>query len=175
MTVYELTMTDKEIATHCLPSNGRSRYVPIKGTQLMVRLSDKRIVSQNYDYLTDREVKIACNALKTAVDGRDALSDGERDRKWAITAVQSELEAIGRVGDDNPYLPDSEFWACLIRIASILKGSGRQHLPLSRVKAAIHRETPHLRFKGNRENQINYLFGRAMNQAHPRYRIKGVK
>jgi hypothetical protein len=103
-------------------------------------------------------------------------NDSQLDRLWAETAVKRELEAIDRLHGDNPHLPDSEFWACLIRIASVLKGSGRQHIAPDRVRTAILRYAPaSLKTKGNREKDITYLFGRAMNAARPRYRIKGVK
>jgi hypothetical protein len=112
---------------------------------------------------------------KTAVKP-SGTNDSQQDRLWAETAVKRELEAIGRLHGDNPHRSDSEFWACLIRIASVIKGSGRQHVAPDRVRVALHRYAPgSLKTKGNREKDIDYLFGRAMNRARPRYRIKGAK
>ena len=170
-----ITMDKNKVDRVCEPPNGRSRYRRLKGTELLLRLSDMRIVSQDYDFLTDKEAEIAQNALLTAINDRESVDTGS-DKQWAVTAVKRELEAIERTGDENPHRPDSEFWACLIRIASVLKGSGRKHIDPNRVRVAIHRYAPmSLRTKGNREKDLDYLFGRAMNQAHPRYRIKGVR
>jgi len=168
-----LHITPRQIERFCEPQIGRSRYRGLKGTELLVRVTDGFVVTETNDFLTDKQMEIAHNALKSAVDNANGCSDEKRDRQWAITAVQRELEAIGKLHGDNPHRPDSEFWKCLIRIASVLKGSGRDSIPPARVKAAILRESPtSLRTKGNREKDIEYLFGRAMNQANPRYRIK---
>jgi hypothetical protein len=103
-------------------------------------------------------------------------SDEHLDMAWSKKAIQEELRAIGRLHGDNPHRPDSEFWKCLIRMASVLKGSGRAHYSPSRVRTAVLSYAPaNLATKGNREKDLGYLFGRAMNQARPRYRIKGVK
>ena len=171
---HQLTLTTEQIERHCSPGSGK-RYYRLTGTRLLVRLSDNLVVSQRSDFLTARELEIAHKALKTAVNDAKPESDGRLDRKWAETAVRRELEAIGRCHGDNPHRPDSEFWASLIKIASVLKGSGRQHIAPSRVRTAVLEYAPmSLRTKGNREKDINYLFGRAMNQARPRYRSRGV-
>lgn len=172
---HTLTLPANQIDAVCEPAKSRSRYRQLKGTKLLVNITNGRIVTYDNDLLTDVELEQAQNALKTAVNG-NGCSDELRDRQWSITAVQRELEAIGRLHGDNPHRPDSEFWACLIRIASVLKGSGRAHIPPARVKAAILRDAPRqLKTKGNRDKDLEYLFSRAMNQARPRYRIKGVK
>lgn len=172
---HTLTLPANQIDAVCEPVKSRSRYRPLKGTTLLVNITNGRIVSHDNDLLTDAELEQAQNALKTAVEP-NGCSDEQRDRQWAIAAVQRELEAISRLHGDNPHRPDSEFWKSLIRIASVLKGSGRAHIPPARVKTAVLREAPHnLKTKGNRERDLEYLFGRAMNQARPRYRIKGVK
>ena len=112
----------------------------------------------------------------TAVNPTNTRSDEHLDMLWSKKAIQSELAAIGRLHGDNPHRPDSEFWKCLIRIASILKGSGRAHYSPARVRTAVLSYAPStLKTKGNRQKDLEYLFGRAMNQARPRYRIKGVK
>lgn len=101
------------------------------------------------------------------------MTQDERDREWARTAIYGELQSIASIHDDNPHKPDSDYWKSLIRIASILKGSGKRYIQPSQVLAAVLRETsPTLRYKGNKEKDITYLFGRAMNRANPRYRIR---
>jgi hypothetical protein len=115
-------------------------------------------------------------STKTTPNRTNTRSDEHLDMLWSKKAIQEELRAIGRLHGDNPHRPDSEFWKSLIRMASVLKGSGRAHFTPSRVRTAVLRQAPStLKTKGNRERDIEYLFGRAMNQARPRYRIKGVK
>jgi len=98
------------------------------------------------------------------------------DKQWAVAAIRGELDQIARCADESAHKPNSEWWRSVVRIASILKGSGKAHIAPGRVRAAIHRETPpHVFFKGQREKTIDYLFGRAMNRAHPRYRIKEIE
>lgn len=94
------------------------------------------------------------------------------DKKWAETAVSRELELIAKCAEENAHKPNSEWWKSVFRIASVLKGSGKSHIPPSRIRAALHRYTPAwVHFKPSRERGIDYLFGRAMNKASPRYRI----
>lgn len=172
MTRIVITLDKSDVDKFCEPY-GSKKYYYLKGTKLLVRLKDRRIVTEGSDYLTDDQLKEAHRALRTAVNDANGRSNGENDRKWAETAVKRELEAIGRLHGDNPHLPDSEFWACLIRIASVIKGSGRPFIAPSRARTAVLRYAPQsLKTKGNREKDIEYLFGRAMNQARPRYRIK---
>ncbi|MCB8946162.1 MAG: hypothetical protein H6658_20650 [Ardenticatenaceae bacterium] len=169
-----ISVSRDQIATHCR-DYGSKKYYGLIGTDLLVRRSDLHIVSQNSDILTAKELEIAQNALKTAVE-RSGDTNGRSDKAWAETAVKQELEAIGRLHGDNPHRPDSEFWACLLRIASVVKGSGRQHIAPARVRTAVLQYAPDtLKTKGNRQKDIEYLFGRAMNQARPRYRIKAAK
>jgi hypothetical protein len=112
----------------------------------------------------------------TADKTANTRSDTHLDMLWSKSAIRAELAAIGRLHGDNPHRPDSEFWKCLIRIASVIKGSGRAHFSPSRVRTAVLRYAPSsLKTKGNHEKDLEYLFGRAMNQARPRFRIKGVK
>jgi len=112
---------------------------------------------------------------RTADKTTNTRSDEHLDMLWSKKAIQSELAVIGRLHGDNPHRPDSEFWKCLVRMASVLKGSGRAHYSPSRVRTAVLSYAPStLKTKGSREKDLEYLFGRAMNQARPRFRIKGV-
>ena len=100
------------------------------------------------------------------------MNDSERDRQWAVTAVTNELDNIARCTAENAHKPGSEWWACVLRIASVIKGSGRQHISPEDVRIALHGRTPScVGFKPSREKGIDYLFHRAMNWARPRYRI----
>lgn len=93
------------------------------------------------------------------------------DKQWAETAVNRELDVIAKLGEERANKPDSKWWKSVIRIASVVKGSGKAHMAPGRVREAIHRATPHhVYFKPDRDRGIDYLFGRAMNRASPRYR-----
>lgn len=97
------------------------------------------------------------------------------DRQWAETAVNRELDAIAKLGEERANKPNSQWWASVFRIASVLKGSGKAHISPAGVRDAIHRATPpHVYFKPDRERGIDYLFGRAMNRARPRYRAPNM-
>lgn len=98
----------------------------------------------------------------------------ERDKQWSQTAVRGELRNISACHGDNPHRPDSEWWKCVIRLASVLKGSGKQYFTPSNVLIDILHESPYLCTKGENAKIIPYLWGRAMNQANPRYRIKSL-
>lgn len=99
------------------------------------------------------------------------MTDDERDREWAITAISGEIQNISQIYGENPHKPDSDYWKALIRIASVLKGSGKRHIQPGRVLTAVIRSTsPTLRYKGDLTRDVTYLFGRAMNRATPRYR-----
>ena len=172
MTHFTLTMNKAEIERFSEPYGSRN-YHRLKGTKLLVRLKDGHIVTQETDWLTEDEVREVHRLMRTAVNDENGRSSDVSDRKWAETAVRRELEAIGRLHGDNPHRPDSEFWACLIRIASVVKGSGRQHIAPAQVRSAILANAPlSLKTKGKREKDLTYLFGRAMNAARPRYRIR---
>ena len=167
-----LNLNPNQIKQYSAPYGSR-KYVGFKGTDLLIRLSDGRVISHKYELLTDIEYEIAQNALNSPVERPFAQNPQQMDYLWARAAIISELEAIGRCQGDNPHRPDSEFWACLIKIASVLKGSGRQHIPVDKVRTAVLQYAPlTLKTKGDRIKDISYLFGRAMNQAMPRYRIK---
>lgn len=99
------------------------------------------------------------------------MTEQERDALWAKQAINAELARIATCHDDNPHRPDSEYWKALIRIASIVKGTGKPHFQPTRIVSEIHRQSPSsLRLKGNRQKDIDYLWSRAFNAAKPRYR-----
>lgn len=98
------------------------------------------------------------------------MDESEKSRQWAQKAIQSELKAISGIHGENPHKPSSEYWKCLVRLASVLKGAGKSHFQPSQVLTAVLRETPSdMHFKGNREKDIAYLFSRAYKLAHPRF------
>jgi hypothetical protein len=105
------------------------------------------------------------------------VTSDERDRLWAEAAIREELKKVGRCAGDNAHRPDSEFWKCIIRIASVVKGSGRAYVSPDAIRAAvIDHAPPSLRVKGNsKEAGITYLWGRAYNKAYPRYRVRSLE
>lgn len=110
--------------------------------------------------------------LPLVAKGRKQVDTQTNDALWAMKAIKEELANIAQCHGDNPHRPDSEWWKSVIRIASILKGSGKAHYNPSRVLSAIHQNSPStLRTKGDRNKDIDYLFGRAFNAARPRYRL----
>lgn len=95
-----------------------------------------------------------------------------QDRLWASAAIDAEIEAIRRCGKESANNPNSDWWRSVIRIASVMKGSGRHYIAPEHIRQRLHLHTPrHIRFKSGREKGINYLWGRAMNKAYPRYRV----
>lgn len=97
----------------------------------------------------------------------------EHDALWAKKAIGDELRKIAACHGDNPHRADSEWWKSVIRIASVLKGTGKAHYNPSSILAEIQRLSPAtLRTKGNRERDIDYLWSRAFNRATPRYRAQ---
>ncbi len=182
---YRVTLTEKEMESVCKP---RAKFsLTFRQTGIGLRGDERtRIVhGRDGELLSGEEFEMLKKAVlvngegvtaRTAVNGRKSLSDDELDKKWGETAVKRELEAITAVVGDNPHHPDSEFWKSLVKIASVIKGSGRRHITPERIRTAVHSYAPpSLKTKGNRETNLDYLFGRAMNQAHPRYRIKSAR
>lgn len=96
-----------------------------------------------------------------------------RDKQWTIAAIDREIDAIRRCGAESAHNPNSEWWRSVIRIASVAKGSGRRYVVPENIRRILQRETPQwVRFKRGRVKGIDYLWGRAMNRAYPRYRLK---
>lgn len=147
-----------------------SRYRKIWGTKLLVRLPHYTVVSQYSNMLTDDEY-IAVMSLVECPGSDKGTNDGQRDRLWAKKALQEELAALGRMFGDNPHIPGSPIFASFLRIASILKGSGKGHYSTDDILPAILNSLPlKIKTKGNRENDIKYLYFRALRHAKPRYR-----
>lgn len=101
------------------------------------------------------------------------MDESDKRREWAKTAIQNELKTLSGIHDENAHKPSSEYWKCLLRLGSVLKGAGKSHFTPSQVLTAVLRETsPHMQFKGDRNKDITYLFGRAYNVAQPRFPLK---
>lgn len=122
--------------------------------------------------LVDNAVLHVSTELQGEWNRRKQVNPAELDRKWAETAVEGELDRIIGLIGDHPHKPDSEYWKCVLRIAGVVKGSGKAHLRPSEILVKLLRFTPHdMKWKlANREKDITYLWGRAMNRAPARYR-----
>jgi len=168
--MHEITIERKHIDGRFGP--GR-KYRPLNGSngRFLLRVVDSRIVTADHDYLSDAELASLRMAWKRAGNGRE-FSEEDLDKKWAETAIEGELDKIVGLHGDKPHKPDSQYWACLCRIAGAVKGSGKQHIRPSEVLAQLLRFTPHdMKWKlASREKDITYLWGRAMNRAPARYR-----
>lgn len=170
--MHTITITPEQANGRFEPARGR--YRPMVGTngRFLLRVTDNRIVTQKHDQLTDIELAALRKAWKTAVNGRKQVNPAELDRKWAETAVEGELDRIIGLHGDHPHKPDSEYWKCLLRIAGVVKGAGKATIRPSEILVKLLRFTPHdMKWKlANRERDITYLWGRAMNRAPARYR-----
>lgn len=160
-------------------ANGRfeqakGRYRPMVGTngRFLLRTTDNRIVTQKHDVLTDEELNALRKAWKTAVNGRSRPTPAQLDKLWAETAVEQEMDRIIGLHGDNPHKPDSQYWACLCRIAGAVKGSGKAAIRPSDILTQLLRfSPPDMKWKlSSREKDVTYLWGRAMNRAPARYR-----
>ncbi len=151
------------------------RYAPLNGAngRYLLRLSDNRIVTPDHDVLTEKEVAELRDAWKKARKGR-APSPGELDRAWADRAIYDELGKLITFAGTNPHKPDSEYWKSLCRIAGAVKGAGKLYFRPSEVLTLVLKFSPDdMKWKlANRERDIVYLWGRAMNLSTPRYRGK---
>lgn len=87
------------------------------------------------------------------------------DRQWAAAAIDAELKVLASLPDENINKPGSTFSVCLLKIASVLKGSGRSHFStvetVDRIKAAC----PDIR-----EKEVERQWRRAYDKAQPRLR-----
>ena len=96
------------------------------------------------------------------------VSREELDRLWATAAITNEFGILGNLPTENPNQADSVFFACLLRICSVIKGSGRQHYNPNTVLTAIQNVCTKYKFIPPKE--IERQFRNAFNHAKPRFR-----
>ena len=171
---HTLYLTAEETNRLCKPvPHPKCRFRGIRGAmgEIIVDIRDGRVVTPESDYITTRQLQYIRQLLESAAEVRQEVKNGRSDETWAKTAIEREIAAIAAMNGDNPHRPDSQFWASLIRIASVLKGSGWKRIDPGWARNQILATAPaDLLTKGDRAKDIAYLFGRAMNRATPRYR-----
>ena len=94
--------------------------------------------------------------------------EDHRDRRWSETAVQRELEKLAALPLENINKSGSAFSLGLLRIAAVVKGSGREYLKIDDVRDNIERYVRHYPWIAPREIQRQWR--RAYKTAVPRYR-----
>ena len=95
----------------------------------------------------------------------------KRDRTWTNSAVAGELKKLEDLTEDeNINKPGSSFFACLLKIGAIVKGTGQPFITyegaLEQIKDAC---------KGHswlKEKEIERQWRNAHKLANPRYRAK---
>lgn len=89
----------------------------------------------------------------------------ERYYQWAIRAAGKELTALRSLQDSKIGKPGSPYSVALIKIASILKGAGKQINP-EQAFTVICENTTHLHIK---PREARRMWIRAMKNARPRF------
>lgn len=90
------------------------------------------------------------------------------DLAWSDRAIEGELAQLANLPEQNINKPGSVFSICLLKLASIVKGSGAKHYTADRVRLMIHAAcagAPHIEPK-----EIDRQWRRALKTATARYR-----
>ena len=93
----------------------------------------------------------------------------KRDRSWTETAIAGELKKLADLPEEeNINKPSSTFFACLLKIGAIVKGTGQAFISfddaLSRIKTACGGHT------WLEEKEIERQWRNAWKLANPRFR-----
>ena len=92
-----------------------------------------------------------------------------RDQLWTQAAVQGELDKIANLPEDeNINKADSTFFAALVKIAAVIKGSGRDCVSPQEVLGAI--KDACASYPELKEKEIERQWRNAYKFANPRYR-----
>lgn len=93
----------------------------------------------------------------------------DRDQLWMTAALQGELDKLAQLPEgENINKADSSFYASLVKIAAILKGTGRMYAGPSETLDAI--KTACQVYPWLQEKEIERQWRNAYNFAEPRYR-----
>ena len=94
-----------------------------------------------------------------------------RDQRWTETAVAGELQKLGNLPDEeNINKSDSNFFACLLKIAAIVKGTGSAFLSPDEVLSQIQNTCS--QYAWLKEKEIKRQWKNAYKMANPRFRPK---
>jgi hypothetical protein len=100
---------------------------------------------------------------------RSSPSDDSLDREWAEAAIEAELKQLANLPAENIHKPGSVFSIALLKIASVIKGSGQRHYSandgLQKALAAVNKDG-----QKPREKEVERQWNRAWNKARPRFR-----
>lgn len=92
--------------------------------------------------------------------------NAELDRLWTESAIESELKQLANLPEQNINKPGSVFSICLLKLASIAKGSGARHVGTDSLRVSIHAACPDY----IKPKEIDRQWQRALKVATPRYR-----
>lgn len=65
------------------------------------------------------------------------MTYNQRLERWTHGAISDEIVKLGNLPEENINKPGSEFYKCLVRIASIVRGAGRPFMEPARALALI--------------------------------------
>ena len=91
-----------------------------------------------------------------------------RDQRWTETAVSGELQKLANLSEEeNINKSDSTFFACLLKIAAIVKGTGRSFMSPDEALSQIQDVCSYAWLK---EKEIKRQWKNAYKLANPRFR-----
>lgn len=93
------------------------------------------------------------------------------DRMWSEAGIEKELKKLANLPEENINKPGSVFSICLLKIASIVKGSGADHFYSSEALEMIKKACP----PDIKPKEIERQWKRAMKVAEPRHRQPGAR
>lgn len=92
-----------------------------------------------------------------------------RDERWVQAALAGELEKLAHLPDgENINRADSQFFIALLKIAALVKGTGRTYLSPQQVLLDIKQICGQYPFL--KEKELERQWQNAYNRANPRYR-----
>jgi hypothetical protein len=94
-----------------------------------------------------------------------------RDQRWTETAVAGELQKLGNLPEgENINKSDSIFFACLLKIAAIVKGTGSAFVSSDEALSQIQNSCS--QYAWLKEKEIKRQWKNAYKMANPRFRPK---
>jgi len=93
----------------------------------------------------------------------------DRDQLWTTAALQGELDKLAHLPEgENVNKADSSFYASLVKIAAIIKGSGRMYATPGDTLIAVKQACQ--QYPWLKEKEVERQWRNAYNFAEPRYR-----